>query len=117
MILTEDDIRQLGLEKEYREWGRKFEELKKKISKVSDVKHSLYILEKANADPDLILEALTGIVWAKNIRWRKPRRGHSTAWIRIIKWRGVRMRSPRILCGQTQNWNFFHGRRISAGIC
>jgi hypothetical protein len=71
LILTEDDIRQLGWEKEYREWVRKFEELKKKTSKVSDVKHGLSILEKANADPNLILEAPTGIVWDLPTSWRK----------------------------------------------
>jgi len=71
LIVTEEDIRQLGWEKEYREWGRKFEELKEKIAKRPYVKHDLYILKKANADPDVILEALTHIVRDIPMGWRK----------------------------------------------
>lgn len=69
MIVTEEDIRRLGWEKEYQEWSREFEALKKKIAKIPG--NDLYTLKKANAAPDLILEALTGIVWDLPMDWRE----------------------------------------------
>jgi len=79
VIVTEETIRQLGWENGYKEFESEFEKLKLKIGKVRGIQIDLQELKKAHADPELILELLTYIVWEPSMPWRKEmKRSQST---------------------------------------
>jgi hypothetical protein len=92
VIVTEDDIRKLGWGKDYKDFQGKFDALKRKISMVPDVQHGLRTLRRAKADPDVVLEALTWLVWDPSMSWwRKQLRWYKNQLVAVCG----RVRSAR----------------------
>jgi hypothetical protein len=85
LIVTEEDFRKLGWEKDYREFEQKFDELKGKIAKTSGAKKDLWTLKEDGADPDLILEQLTHIIWDLPMACRKDMERHQDKLARTAK--------------------------------
>ena len=78
MKVSEEDIRKCGWGDEYQEFQRKFDGLKRRIAKCPGIQRDLSTLKSANADPNVVLECLTNVVWNHAQEWRSDMRRQQT---------------------------------------